>query len=334
MSLNTAAARRRAALLALPLLVVAGCAAPGPYGQPGSPLQRSGDEIIVCGKLVHTGAPVVLWLDPDGYDAYRAECHFKPEQEKPNHPVSESAVRYGSFRRHLPPDVDQQVREHGWSLPLLQEWVDLFVLHYDACGTSHRCFQVLHDERGLSVHFMLDVDGTIYQTLDVKERAWHAGDANDHSVGIEIANIGAYNDMSMLDRWYARDDDGRTYVTFPESWGRAGLRTPDFMARPAHDDVYSGTINDRALFQYDLTDAQYDSLIKLTATLCQILPRIRPDYPRDEDGQLRTTMLTPQEMEHFSGLLGHFHVTTAKVDPGPAFDWDRVVDGVAAILRH
>ena len=65
MSLNTAAARRRAALLALPLLVVAGCAAPGPYGQPGSPLQRSGDEIIVCGKLVHTGAPVVLWLASD-----------------------------------------------------------------------------------------------------------------------------------------------------------------------------------------------------------------------------------------------------------------------------
>ncbi|MEM9559092.1 MAG: N-acetylmuramoyl-L-alanine amidase, partial [Planctomycetota bacterium] len=36
------------------------------------------------------------------------------------------------------------------------------------------------------------VDGTIYQTLDVTERAWHATKANSRSVGIEIAQIGAY----------------------------------------------------------------------------------------------------------------------------------------------
>ena len=34
---------------------------------------------------------------------------------------------------------------------------------------------------------MLDVDGTIYQTLDVKERAWHATTSNTRAVGIEIA---------------------------------------------------------------------------------------------------------------------------------------------------
>ena len=39
---------------------------------------------------------------------------------------------------------------------------------------------------------MLDLDGTIYQTLDLKERAWHATTSNSRSVGIEIANIGAY----------------------------------------------------------------------------------------------------------------------------------------------
>ena len=51
---------------------------------------------------------------------------------------------------------------------------------------------MLHDLRGLSVHFMLDLDGTIYQTLDLKEGAWHATVANGRSIGIEIANIGAY----------------------------------------------------------------------------------------------------------------------------------------------
>ena len=34
---------------------------------------RKGDEIVICGQYFHTGAPVVLWTDPGGYDAYRTE---------------------------------------------------------------------------------------------------------------------------------------------------------------------------------------------------------------------------------------------------------------------
>jgi len=243
----------------------------GPYGKPGAPLERLGDEIVVCGELYHTGAPVVLWMDPGGYDAYRGECRFI-DQQLPTKSETDSVTRYGSFRRHLPEDVAEQVREEGWSLPLLQEWVDLFVIHYDACGTSRRCFQVLQDLRGLSVHFMLDVDGTIYQTLDLKERAWHAGTANDRSVGVEIANIGAYEDMKTLDEWYAQDEEGRTYVTFPEWLGETGIRTRDFVARPSREGVFTGEINGRQLYQYDFTEEQYESLIKLTATLCRVLP--------------------------------------------------------------
>jgi tyrosyl-tRNA synthetase len=48
---------------------------------------------------------------------------------------------------------------------------------------KRQCFKVLHDARDLSVHFMLDLDGTIYQTLDLKERAWHATTSNSRSVG-------------------------------------------------------------------------------------------------------------------------------------------------------
>jgi N-acetyl-anhydromuramyl-L-alanine amidase AmpD len=318
-------------ICALSLAALVGCA-PGPYGKPGAPVERLGDEIVVCGELFHTGAPVVLWMDPGGYDAYRAECHFDPTQEKPTSPVSDSPIRYGSFRRHLPDEVAAQIRTEGWSLPLLQDWVDLFVIHYDACGTSRRCFQVLHDLRGLSVHFMLDLDGTIYQTLDLKERAWHAGTANDRSVGIEIANIGAYEDLTTLNQWYGQDDHGRPYVTFPDWLGESGIRTPGFVAVPARDQLFTGVVNDRKLFQYDLTEAQYDSLIKLTATLCQILPRIEPDYPRDPAGRLRDSVLSKDEMARFSGLLGHWHVIASKIDPGPAFDWERLLAEVRRIV--
>jgi N-acetyl-anhydromuramyl-L-alanine amidase AmpD len=291
-------------------------------------LHRAGDEIVVCGQLFHTGTPVVLWTDPGGYDAYRAHCHFNPDQWMPSRPISEQPARYGSFRRHLPEDVAAQVRAEGWSLPLLQEHVDQFVVHYDVCGTSSRCFKVLQDMRGLSVHFMLDLDGTIYQTLDLKERAWHAGTANDRSVGIEIANMGAYPNNNVLDKWYAKDDSGRTYVTFPEGFGETGIRTPGFVARPARNDPVFGEIQGTVLRQYDLTDEQYDALVKLTATLCRVLPRIAPDYPRDDEGKLRTSVLTDEEMESFSGIIGHWHVINVKVDPGPAFDWDRLIKGV------
>ncbi|MCA9254021.1 MAG: N-acetylmuramoyl-L-alanine amidase [Phycisphaerales bacterium] len=304
---------------------VGGCAGP----RPGTPLKRSGDEIVICGQLFHTGAPVVLWLDHRGYDAYRVECRFAADRRMPANPVNDSGPnRYGSFRRHLSAEDAGQVRADGWSLPLLQKYVDLFVLHYDVCGTSRRCFDVLHDQRGLSVHFMLDLDGTIYQTLDVKERAWHAGTANDRSVGVEIANMGAYEDASKLDVWYARDASGRVTMAPPLTGGVTGVRTPGFVATPSRGEIVRGRINGRDLNQYDLTDAQYASLIRLTATLCNALPGIRCAAPRDADGAIRDGLLTGDELDAFSGILGHYHVSKTKVDPGPAFDWPRLLEGV------
>lgn len=317
---------RSAAILTLigAIVPLVGCVSGAQYGTPGERLERRGDEIMVCGQLFHTGAPVVLWTDPGGYDAYRAECRFL-DQDRPRDPVSDSPIRYGSYRRHLPEDVRERVRENGWSLDELQDHVDLFVMHYDVCGTSRRCFKVLQDLRGLSVHFMLDVDGTIYQTLDLKERAWHAGHANDRSVGIEIANMGAYGDPSKLDPWYMQDEDGRTWLTFPENYGPTGIRDPSKPLRPRRNDMVIGDIHERTLHQYDLTEAQYESLAKLVAAVHTALPRIELDYPRDENGDPLWRVLSDEEFESFSGLVGHYHLTTGKVDPGPAFDWERVV---------
>ncbi|MCB9850346.1 MAG: N-acetylmuramoyl-L-alanine amidase [Phycisphaerales bacterium] len=306
------------------------------YGKPGQQIPRRGDEIMVAGQLFHTGAPVVLWTDRDGYDAYRAECKFNPGETLPTgRNASKSPQRYDTLRKNVPEDVKDDVLAHGWQLKELQNYVDLFVLHYDVCGTSQRCFKVLQDMRGLSVHFMLDLDGTIYQTLDLKERAWHAGSANDRSVGVEIANIGAYSPdhAETLDKWYGKDAAGRTIVTLPENMGDGGVRTKDFVAYPSRNDAVVSEIQGRDLKQYDLTDAQYDSLIKLTATLCKVLPKIRCDYPRDENGALRTSILTDEELASFSGVLGHYHVSKQKVDPGPALDWDRLIDGARREMR-
>ncbi|MDW8263524.1 MAG: hypothetical protein RMJ35_13430, partial [Phycisphaerales bacterium] len=62
--------------------VLTGCASPpGARVCPGTPLKRHGDEIVVAGQFFRTGAPVVLWMDPGGFDAYRTERRFAPWNE-------------------------------------------------------------------------------------------------------------------------------------------------------------------------------------------------------------------------------------------------------------
>jgi len=295
--------------------------------RPGTFAPRTGDEIVAAGQFVHTGTRVVLWMDPGGYDAYRVERRFS-HIDKADWETSQAEVRgLGSPNRYLSSNEVERVRGGGWDLPLLQRVVDQFVIHFDVCGTSRQCFKVLHDMRDLSVHFMLDLDGTLYQTLDLKERAWHATSSNSRSVGIEIANMGAYpaDGKNPFAEWYAKEPDGQTRITIPAAYGDGGIRTKDFVGHPARPEPIVGTIQGQELIQYDFTPQQYRALIKLTATLCKALPQIKCDYPKDAAGQLVRKKLPDAELKRYQGVLGHFHIQTDKVDPGPAFQWDYVL---------
>lgn len=326
-----------AALIGAALL--SGCA----MRRPGDEVVRTGQEMIVAGRLFHVGAPVVLWTDPGGYDAYRVERRFVPWEEagweKTSATINEPArynLRYQRRAHEVYTSEElEKIRGGGWDLAMLRERVDQFVIHYDVCGTSRTCFRVLHDMRGLSIHFMLDIDGTIYQTLDVKERAWHATISNDRSVGIEIANMGAYPtaDDKVLREWYAPETgpDGsvvRTRITIPRRFGDGGVRTPGFVGYAARAEPVRGSVHGQELHQYDLTPQQYASLVKLTAALCRALPKIEPVYPVDDLGRPLMTQLSPEGWASFAGVLGHYHIQEDKSDPGPAFDWARYMTAV------
>jgi N-acetylmuramoyl-L-alanine amidase len=322
---------------ALCLFMVTGCKT---TPKPGKISARQGDEIMVAGQLVHTGTRVVLWTDPGGYDAYRVERRFSSREragwrtsQEDNKELSPN--RYNLRDRGLTDEEIERVRGGGWDLPTLQKVVDQFVIHYDVCGTSRQCFRVLHDMRALSVHFMLDLDGTIYQTLDVKERAWHASASNSRSVGIEIANMGAYpvKGKNPFNDWYAKDADGKTRITIPERFGDGGIRTPNFVGRPVRNEPVTGKVQGQELIQYDFTREQYDALIKLTAALCSVLPKINCDYPRDVEGKLITSRLPDADLDALTGVIGHFHIQSNKVDPGPAFQWDHVVSSARRLVR-
>jgi len=254
--------------LALPLLVLCGCVSPRETLQTGS-------RIIVAGRAVPTEARVITWTDPDGLDGYgaaRLDDSGKPRNFGDRHTSERNPVATG--------DLDALVAT-----------IDQIVLHYDGLGDSRRCFEML-GERQLSAHFLIDVEGRIYQTLDVQERAYHATVANSRSIGIEIANIGA-NPAGAADA-------------------------------PQMTEAVQGTIQDKELLQPRFTDQQYTALSALIETLCATFPRIEHQVPRDTDGNVVTSKLSDEELAGFRGVLGHFHVQENKVDPGPAFEWDRL----------
>jgi N-acetyl-anhydromuramyl-L-alanine amidase AmpD len=331
-------AQRRLLALLLAAAASAGCKS---IYSPGTFAPRKGDEIVVAGRFVHTGTPVVLWMDPGGYDAYRVDRRFSPldtadwKDTQAEVKGMNSPNRYSLRRDHLTTNELERVRGGGWDLPLLQKVVDQFVLHFDVCGVSRQCFNVLQDHRDLSVHFMLDLDGTIYQTLDLKERAWHATISNDRSVGIEIANMGDYppGESRPLDEWYSRDANGQTRITIPARYGDGGIRTPGFVGHPARPDPVPGRIQGQDLIQYDFTPQQYQALIHLTATLCKVFPKIRCDYPRDAAGKLIPQKLPDDQLAAYEGVMGHYHIQTNKTDPGPALQWDYVIDGARRLMH-
>jgi len=327
-------------LLCLPWVFAIGCRT---TPRAGEIEPRRGDEIVAAGQMFHTGTRVVLWMDPGGYDAYRVERRFAPiEKSDWSNSCAEVRTlrtpnRYGLRAGVLTPAQIEKVRGGGWDLPLLQSVVDQFVIHFDVCGTSRTCFDILQDERDLSVHFMLDLDGTIYQTLDLKERAWHATTSNDRSIGVEIANIGAFpaaGTNSEFAQWYRTEPDGQTTITIPEKYGDGGERTKNFAGHPARPLPVRGTIQGEDLVQYDFTPEQYAALTRLTAALCKIFPKLQCRYPVDAEGKLIPHKLPPDALKNYEGVLGHYHIQTNKDDPGPAFDWERVIGGANKILAR
>lgn len=74
------------------------------------------------------------------------------------------------------------------------------IIHHTSDDTAEQALRVLADRgREVSAHYLVARDGTIYQLVDERARAWHAGvsrwgaqtDINSASLGIELDNNGA-----------------------------------------------------------------------------------------------------------------------------------------------
>lgn len=165
----------------------------------------------------------------------------------------------------------------------------MFVNHWDVCLSSESCAKVLN-RRGLSVHFLIDNDGTIYQTLDTQHVGWHAGNINRQSIGVEISN--AY--YTKYQNWYKKNGYGE---------------------RPLVDDAI---VNGRKLETHlDFYPVQIEALKALWVAINKACGIPLVSIPSDNSDFLTSTN-TEKDVTNarFSGFVSHYHQTNKKIDCG------------------
>ena len=77
--------------------------------------------------------------------------------------------------------------------------ITLIVIHYTGMQSERESIKRLTNPKSkVSCHYLINTNGTIYNLVDEKKRAWHAGesmwkrskDINSRSIGIEIVYPG------------------------------------------------------------------------------------------------------------------------------------------------
>lgn len=231
-------------------------------------------SIISFGNFIPINSEVITWKDPFGYDGYTMKA-FQQEDRKTGKVVTKKGPRYSKER--------------------VKEKITQIVIHHS--GGDGRdpsgMYQTLWFDRFLSVQFAVEDNGKVYQFLDTKETAWHAGSANGRSVGMECAlfpivkNDPHYYDSEFLEK-------------------RKNL---------PHGKV-TQTIQGVTQEFYKMPDVQVQSVANLCAGIWYGLGRTEPPkFPRNEAGSIPNKVLNEYQMKAHEGLIGHFHLTTQKIDP-------------------
>lgn len=268
--------------------------------------------LAVGGVLFDAGLVVYRWDGVGGFNGYTTErCEVQEENRKTGKVTTKviKGRRYGS-RAAL-----------GDPLRLVRQ----FLVHHSGGDGRNPggMFETLWRQRGLSVQFALEDDGRVYQFLDAKEMAWHAGSANRTSVGVECC---LFPDAQRNPDYYS-----------PANCERRGN-----LSHATEVEVLQGMR--RKVFL--MPDPQVEALARLVAGVWvalgwhaaqeKIPDPVRvarfsapPLFPRDPaDASVVPARVVPRATAH-DGLLGHLHVSPKKWDPA-GLSWYRLEDLVAA----
>lgn len=164
--------------------------------------------------------------------------------------------------------------------------VSMLMSHWDVCLSSKICFNVLK-KRKLSVHFLIDNDGTIYQIMDTNHIGYHAGNrkVNNASIGVEISNA-----------FYPRYQSTYVQKGFGERPIIKGAK------------VHGRTLEDHTGFY----PVQIEAFKKLAESLNKHYD-IPLETPLD-NGDMKTVVDSSARKALFKGVVNHFHITSRKID--------------------
>ena len=264
---------------------------------------RTSGRLIIGGQEFQTDAPIVNFREGPRWDATLETCIATETDPNPfalckmqapgkYSPYDGDGGRTATVRYQPRHSLRQKQWNNGLNAPYdaAKQVIRQFMIHHDGCATADMCFSVLQNERGLSCHFLVDNDGTIFQTLDLALEGWHGSELNASSIGVELCNRG---DAAKEPTYYAKKNMKR--------------------------DVKPCKINNHLIRSYNFTEEQRDAMQRLARALLRLLPNLPAEYPQSSPGQQALVTLPFGDISRFSGYIGHYHLTSNKWDPGP---WD------------
>lgn len=190
---------------------------------------------------------------------------------------------------------------------------DLIVLHFTAGSSAASAFTSwTGTKERVATAYIVDADGTIYETFPPEMWAPHLGVAGPdnanwildrRSIGIEIANVGglvpAPGNAQVLNWW---PNNYRTRFC-------ARSETARYVAKTYRGFKYFASFPEVQL-------VSIVSLVQHLASTYKIPLRLPPDAIREQ--------CDLASFGKFSGIASHQNFRTDKTDIGPAFPWDRL----------
>jgi len=185
----------------------------------------------------------------------------------------------------LPFNADGKKMGSGYKKMTKLRKPKMFVCHWDAALSAGSCYRILR-QRGLSIHFTIDNDGTIFQYLDMNHIAYHCGKHNPTTVGVEISN--AF--YPKYNPWYQRHGFGKRE-----------------MVKGAHAHG-----NSMKPFM-DFYPVQVDALKALMKATSEAL-NIPLECPLDENGETSYKVDEMAFKNKFKGYISHLNISKNKID--------------------
>ena len=181
----------------------------------------------------------------------------------------------------LPSDPTGLQHTSGYTPSKRKRNVSMFVTHWDVCLNSRTCYKILQ-KRGISIHFAIDNDGTIYQFLDMNDIGWHASSRtiNRKAVGVEISN--AY--YPKYQNWYKKNGFGE----------RPMIKDASVHGKPMKPFM-------------DFNDVQKEALKALMEAVHNALG-IPLETPEEQ------TVSKEVRSGKFKGFVHHYHCIKSKID--------------------